>query len=447
MGFRVRSLAATWRRYWFAPAPLLDLAFARIAIVGFQLWFVARPSYRITVLARTGLPDSLYDPLPLVHALVWPVGWNYRPGEGTLELVLAMTIAAGVLALVGLFTNLALAVFALGCAFLQAFVYSFGDFHHPEAVLMIALGLLAVSPAGGVLSVDDLRRRLLRARKAGRFLDFDLKREESRWAGWPLKLTGWVFVLVYASATYFKLERAGLAWVNGYTLRHGLIQDALRWDLPLAHWVAGHHSLAVLMSWMSFLFESTFILVMIFPVVRWVYVPFGATFHLMIYALIRATFQGYVAAYSVFVPWRDGIERLAKRFRHPARQPLVFYDAACALCHRSMTLLRYWDWLDRVELRTLQEATESTRARGLDPRELRREMHVVLPNGDVLRGFFAFRRLLGELPPLWPLVPVFYLPGANVIGPRVYRWIARRRHRILCDGESCALHQARSSVS
>lgn len=437
MGRPVKQLLDTWRRYWFAPTPLLDLAMTRIAIVGFQVWWIARPPYRAALLGRTELPDALYDPLPILHALVSPMGWTFRPGSASLEIVLALTIVAGLFGFIGLFTNVALLAFVLGCAFLQSFLYSFGDFHHPEALLIIALALLALSPAGGALSVDDLRRRFRRAREAGRFLDFDLKRSESVFAGWPLKLTGWVFVLIYASGAYFKLRNAGFDWANGYTLSYRMLEDALRWNISLGEWLSAQHVLMVGVSWMSLLFEAMFVLVMLAPVTRWVFVPLGATFHLGIYFTMGATFQGYVAAYSVFVPWRDVLERLARRFGRPARRPVVMYDVTCPLCVRSVTFLRYWDWLERLEMKPLQEIE---RDGDLDPDALRREMHVVFPDGSVERGFFAFRRLLRELPPLWWLRPIFHLPGAGSLGPRVYTGVARRRRRILCDGESCTIH-------
>lgn len=434
----MRKLADAWRKYWFAPAPLLDLAVARIAIVGFQLWWVARPAYRAALLARTELSDALYDALPILHALVAPIGWTFRPGAEFLEIVLFLTIVAGALGLIGLFTNAALVLFALGCAFLQSFLYSFGDFHHPEAVLIIALGLLALSPAGGALSVDDLRRRFREAREAGRFIDFDLKRAESAFAAWPLKVTGWVFVLIYASGAYFKLRNAGLDWANGYTLSYRMMEDALRWDIPLGAWLSAHHGLMVGMSWLTLVFEATFVVAMLVPITRWIYVPLGASFHLGIYYTMGATFQGYVAAYSVFVPWRAGLERLTRRFGRPERRPVVLYDAGCALCVRSMTFLRYWDWLERLELRPLQDVAPADL--GLEPEALRHEMHVLLPDGSVERGFFAFRRLLRELPPLWWLRPILRLPGAGKLGPWVYARVAKRRRRILCDGEACALH-------
>lgn len=450
MGGPLNRLLAAWRNYWFAPTPLLNVAVARIAIVGFQLWWIGRSSYGAELQARTLLPDSLYDPLPILHLIVLPFGWTYRPGAVALDVALYGTIALGILAFVGLFTRASLALFALGCAFLQAFLYSFGDFHHPEAVVIIALGLLALSPAGGALSVDDLRRRLARATEAGRFLDFDLKNQESRRAGWPLKTVGWVFVLVYASAAYFKLRNGGFDWPNGYTLRYWLLQDAVRHDNALGYWVAGQQLIAVVASWGSLLFEATFVMVMLFPITRWIYLPAGAGMHLGIEALMKASFESFLFAYSVFVPWRAGLEWAAERFGRPAQRVTVLFDERCALCIRSMTFLRYWDWLERLRLQPLQKAAApdaSSSAAGLppenDPGEHPGEMLVIVPGGSVERGFFGWRRLLRELPPLWPLVPILYLPGAGRVGALVYREIARRRRRDLCDGVGCALHSGR----
>lgn len=93
-----------------------------------------------------------------------------------------------------------------------------GDFHHGEAVVMIALVVLALSPSGRALSIDSLWRDLRAARRRRRFERVALLREESAFARWPLRLVAWVFALIYLSAAIFKLEEAGLDWVNGYPI-------------------------------------------------------------------------------------------------------------------------------------------------------------------------------------------------------------------------------------
>jgi len=77
---------------------------------------------------------------------------------------------------------------------------------------------------------------------------------------------------------------------------------------------------------------------------------------------------------------------------------------------------------------------------GLDPARLMAEMHVVAPDGRVDHGFRAFRRLAWDLPPLWPLVPLLYLPGVPTIGQRLYLWVARNRfHLVPCHDGACAV--------
>jgi len=69
-------------------------------------------------------------------------------------------------------------------------------------------------------------------------------------------------------------------------------------------------------------------------------------------------------------------------------------------------------------------------------------MFAVAPDGSVTRGFFAFRRIAREVPLMWPLLVLLYLPGSGPIGPRVYAWVARNRGRFGCESEVCDLPDA-----
>jgi predicted DCC family thiol-disulfide oxidoreductase YuxK len=66
-------------------------------------------------------------------------------------------------------------------------------------------------------------------------------------------------------------------------------------------------------------------------------------------------------------------------------------------------------------------------------------MFAVAPDRRVTRGFFAFRRILRESPLMWPLLPLFYLPGSSAIGPKVYAWVARNRGKLGCESDVCEL--------
>ena len=66
-------------------------------------------------------------------------------------------------------------------------------------------------------------------------------------------------------------------------------------------------------------------------------------------------------------------------------------------------------------------------------------MFTVSADRRVARGFFAFRRLAQESPLMWPALPILYFPGSGWIGPKVYAWVARNRHRLGCESEVCEL--------
>ena len=174
--------------------------------------------------------------------------------------------------------------------------------------MMIALSVLAISPSGRVLSVDGWLRRRRKGRGDGSWLE-----ETSSFAGWPLKLLQWFFVLMYASAVWSKLGTSGLDWANGFTLQYYLARDGLRWDSPLSYWLSQHHTLILLAQYGVLLFQATFALAVIFPKLRWIYVPAGLALHVMIYLTLRAPFFQWIALYAVFFPWSEALRLLRAR--------------------------------------------------------------------------------------------------------------------------------------
>lgn len=436
----MRRLVRAWLDYWFRDAPLLNLAVCRIVIVATQLKILFSSSYA----SAAALPAAMYDPLPVLHLMLAPVGWDYRPSLAVIEAIHNLTLGAGVLALVGLLTNVGLVLFAAGNVFLQAYQYSFGNFHHPEAPIMIALMILALSPAGGALSIDDLRKRI---RSNARRLQFEparLLERTSPYAGWPLRLIQWILALIYLSAAYAKLRDGGLDWANGYTLRYYLVQDGLRWGSDLALWFGSQHLMAQILSWLTLLVEGTFFLAVLFPPLAWFYLPAAAGLHLGIELTLRAPFLPWVALYSAFIPWSRAARKVGVWSERRAKEATeVFFDGRCALCLRSVTALDYLDWGNRLQFRDLETrgTTLVSAQPDIDLDDLRAEMHVVEPDGEVRRGFFAFRHVAGRLPLLIPLALLLRLPGAGQIGSRIYGAIARRRiRRIHCDGGTCAVH-------
>lgn len=118
----------------------------------------------------------------------------------------------------------------------------------------------------------------------------------------------------------------------------------------------------------------------------------------------------------------------------------VIYDGQCDFCIRALRVARALDVFGLLHFHDAHERPAIDAAfpalAGID---LDEAMYAVTADGAVDRGFFAFRRLAWLSPLTWPLLPLFYLPGSGLVGPRIYAWIARNRHRFGCRSEACGL--------
>ena len=167
-----------------------------------------------------------------------------------------VTFAVGLLALVGLFTRVSLFLFATGTWIFVAHLFSYGDRHHTEALFAIFLMLLAFAPSGERLSMDALIRRR-RTETPGR--------RPPELAIWPLKLMHVLLGFSYLSAGMAKMTHSGLRWMNGYTLQGHTFGDALSRGHPVGVWLAQQHTLAVVLSVFTIIFELFFWISLVVP--------------------------------------------------------------------------------------------------------------------------------------------------------------------------------------
>jgi hypothetical protein len=311
----MKRLWEIWQNYWFRSAHYANLAILRLVAVPLQIWLIT--TWRQTiheVLVLVTLPGALYQPLPLLRLLTLPFGGAYQPTTEFAQVLATVTIIAGVLAFVGLATNASLLLFALGNLVIVGINYSFAEFHHADALMLLTLILLAVSPSGRVLSLDWL----IRGRRSGPVRKEDwwasVLQAKSHFAYWPLLLIQWMYALVYLSSAVAKMHKAGLDWMNGWTLQFHLNDAGVRPVNPLGLWLGRQHELAVVVSWITFLFEATFWLVLFFPRLAWLFVPVGIGMHVGIFLTMGPDFFEFIALYIVFVPWAKVFQFVRSRF-------------------------------------------------------------------------------------------------------------------------------------
>jgi hypothetical protein len=254
MRLPVKRWIDRWNAYWFPETSTRYLAITRIVMVAAQLLVLSRPlGVHLNLVEKN---TEFINPQLLISvvAAILPNEVFFTPsGFKTLYWII---MAAGIAALIGLFTRLSLFVFALGTWILITHVYSFGDRHHPEAVFAIVLMALAFAPSGNSLSVDAFLRRRTRPEKVPDRVDT---------AMWPLKLAHVLLAMTYFSTGVSKLIVGGPRWVNGYTLQQHTFIDAIDRNIPLGIWLAQQHTLAIVLSVFTILLETFFFVSLILP--------------------------------------------------------------------------------------------------------------------------------------------------------------------------------------
>ncbi|CAM3538974.1 thiol-disulfide oxidoreductase DCC family protein [Cytobacillus oceanisediminis] len=121
---------------------------------------------------------------------------------------------------------------------------------------------------------------------------------------------------------------------------------------------------------------------------------------------------------------------------------IALYDGTCSLCKETKRLSEKLDWLKQVEWISLQEYERNLNSISFSKQDLRKELHIITPAGDIKKGYYAVRRLLRHFPATFLFSVLLYIPFTPIIGNPIYQWIAKNRHKFLkkkCDDGSCSL--------
>lgn len=114
---------------------------------------------------------------------------------------------------------------------------------------------------------------------------------------------------------------------------------------------------------------------------------------------------------------------------NPPQRPLTFYfDGDCGFCGWIVGRLARIDFFRQVSWTPYQSLEEPPT--GLTWADLDRSAYLETGRGRLYQGFYAFRMLSLRLVPLLPLAPILWVPGVNLAGVAVYRWVARNRYRL-----------------
>ncbi len=428
-----RRIAAAWNRFWFAPISPTPIALFRI-LFGFLvilhgillapdllLWYGEGSA----VSSETAL-QMFAKPHVNLFALL-------PPGNEFIFAFFIFSMLAALALTLGLWTRGSTVIVLLWLLS----VYSRGWMvtNAADIFLHIAAFYLIFSPAGEALSLDRLWR-ILRGQESG---------PPAPRAPWAQRMIQVQLAMVYFSSFLWKNQSS--QWADGTAVYYISRLEAFR-RFPVPY-LFEHLWTVQLLTWGSVVLDfllATFIWIIEF---RYTLLAAGILYHLfMDYSINVQLLQApFLAAYATFVE-PEHLSRLMNALRAWMKERFgppvpVFYDGTCEACIRSVRALEVLDLLRRFSLVSFRSPTEVAAYREFGPEQARRavgELLLRLPNGTWLGGFSAFRWIAWRLPLCWLAAPFLHLPGADIVGNRLYAWVSRNRYRFLgvhCAGTAC----------
>lgn len=432
----IASLSARWRTFWFEP----------ISATGFGLMrIVFGLTALLTFLSEWSLVDLFYGPMGVLPremgSSIFRPNWHFslllHASSFTTHALYLLLLLALIFVILGYWTRTSVLLSVV-------LMYSFHEYGQitldsGDTLQRLVGFILVLSPCGRAMSIDSLRRRLRQSHDTGT----DIDAEKRTMPIWPYRLLLWQMIVLYTSAVMEKWS--GTTWLSGsavaITLHHS---HFTRLSPALANWVS---YLSPAIGNFTLLTQSLWIALLIIPVFTWIrLLPRSAngTFKRTLLLAGLLTHGGImmlmeVGTFSLIVfagylgLLKDDDFSAMRRFFNRGKEPkktIILFDGRCGLCGVTTIILRSFDWLHRLEFNNYHDSVVRKKyAEGISMKDLDGAMHVRSSRGTMTKGFLGFRTLTKQLPPLWIVVPMLYIPGVPLIGERVYGWVAKHRPR------------------
>jgi hypothetical protein len=244
------------------------------------------------------ISDAFWLPIPLFAAL------HVKAFDvDTLVTLQAIWRVALALSAIGLLSRVAMtASFVVGL-YLLGLPHNFGQTYHFDALLVLAMGVLAASRAGDACSVDAWLEGVPDVQPSGEYT-------------WPLRAIWVAMALVFFAAGFAKVRYGGVAWIisdNMSILLTRALYHVSDAD-PMTRaglWIAQRHWLSSGLAAGAVAIELGFPLALISRRARALLVPAAFGMLIGIRILMGPTFGGFLIAGVFWIPW----DALTRRFR------------------------------------------------------------------------------------------------------------------------------------
>jgi len=306
---RLPALRAAWNRFWFAPASPENLACCRLLFYGGLLYFFGTRDFS----ALAGVDAVFWKPIWLFRLVGLP-----KPSAEVLKVVQTVWRFSLAASCVGFLTRLATGVSFVFGSFLLGLLYCFGGSGHSKSIVVFAMGSLALSRCGAVLSVD----RWIRARRG------EPRPGPSGEYCWPIRLVWVAMTFAFFGAGVSKVRHAGLGWVTTdrlavYLVRsnYPLVRDSNAPMNDWGLWLARHREICRALAAGTLFVELGFPLALLSRRLRPILVSSAFLMQVGITVVMGPDFDVFIWSYLFWVPWDRVKERVLGRVGDPGLSP------------------------------------------------------------------------------------------------------------------------------
>jgi predicted DCC family thiol-disulfide oxidoreductase YuxK len=287
-----------------------------------------------------------------------------------------------------------------------------------DAILASLLVILCVAPIGQAMSLDRLRAvRAVKYRK----LDATPPPYSSAWAGACTRL----MQIQMATLFFFSaISKFGNDWWNGDAIWFVFTTEEYYSGI-LLNVLASQYWLANVATYGTIFIELAFPFLIWQEVTRPYLLAAALFLHTSFAVLMRLYYFSFVMmmGHMSFVR-PEWLARLGPTWKQKMGDMEMIYDGRCGFCVRSMVWLLAFDGLGQIRARDFRSNPSPV----VSDAQLEKALYLVLPDGQALPGFEAYRYLVLRVPGLWWQVPLFYVPVlSRLVGHPVYNWIAGHR--------------------
>ena len=388
-----------WNQLFLEERPSIGLSFFRLFValtVGLHVipsFFHLDDNYLSTAFKTT---NGMFFTLPVLQ-------WVGQSPDWLVVVMVWFFLLTWFSFLIGLFAQASCIFMTVACYYF----YALNDFHIGTLswdILLVTLFLMCVTNYhGDYFSVDALRRNDTQAYK--RMRPFFIQR-----------LLQLQIASTFFYTALYKITAQG-NWITGnpiyYLMNYppmGVTKNFL-----FKEWMAANPAFCY---WIGVLVVSVEILMPFLLFIRKTRrsaIIAGCFFHLLLILTldVPAIFFFLFPAQLLLFINPQGIIQWVEGIRQRSIKADLLYDGDCGFCLQSVRQLQVMDLFGRLNCQPSPTVISEVK---------------VSVGDKVYGGFFAFRRLTLMLPMLYPLAIIFYLPGMGLIGPLVYRCIAKNRY-------------------